>query len=71
MATTIQVSDDLIKVLKEKKLEGESYEDLIWNLIEDTQEISRETEANILLSRKQYLEGKVLTHEQVKKRLGI
>ena len=49
----------------------ESYEELIWDLIEDRMEFSEETKKNIAQSEKEYLEGKTITLEEVKKELGI
>ena len=44
MATTIQVSEKLLDTLKKKKLYGkESYEEVIWGLMEDSQEVNAET----------------------------
>ncbi len=72
MATTIQVSEDLVQALKKKKLyDKESYEEVIWDLIEDTEELSEETLKEIEIARKEIKEGKVYTHEQVKKELGL
>lgn len=34
--TSIQVSDELADELHDRKNRGESYEDVIWRLIEDT-----------------------------------
>lgn len=36
--TTIQISDELADVLYEKKDRGESYEDVIWRLLEGEEE---------------------------------
>ncbi len=72
MATTIQVSEELVEVLKKKKLyEKESYEEIIWDLIEDTQELSEETKREIEIARQEIKQGKFHTHEQVKKELGL
>ena len=72
MATTIQVSEKLVDVLKKRKLsEKESYEEVIWDLLEDTEALSEETLQEIALARQQIKEGKVFTHEQVKKELGL
>ena len=72
MATTIQVSEELVNVLKKRKLsEKESYEEVIWDLLEDTEALSEETLQEIALARQQIKEGKVFTHEQVKKELGL
>lgn len=72
MATTIQVSEKLLDTLKKKKLYGkESYEEVIWNLVEDSQEVNAETKQEIEQSRADIRAGKFFTHEQVKKRLGL
>ncbi len=72
MATTIQISEDLLGTLKKMKLyEKESYEELIWDLIEDRMELSDRTKRNIAIAEKQIREGKVSRWEDVKKRLKI
>lgn len=72
MATTIQVSEKLLGTLKQRKFyEKESYEEVIWNLIEDTREVSRETKLEIEQARADIKAGKYYTHEQVKKRFGL
>ena len=72
MATTIQVSEDLLETLRKRKFsEKESYETIIWDLIEDTSELSEETKKDLAESRKQAKEGKVKTLEQIKKELNL
>ena len=72
MATTIQISGDLQKELKNRKLhDDESYEAVIWDLIEDTMELSEETKRDIAKARADYKKGKFYTLEQVKKRYGL
>ncbi|MDP2750004.1 MAG: hypothetical protein Q8O89_04180 [Nanoarchaeota archaeon] len=72
MATTIQISNQLMDRLKTMKLsEKESYEDIIWDLVEDHMELSEETKRNIAEAQKQIAKGKFYTHEQVKKELGL
>ncbi len=72
MATTIQVSNELAQELRSMKMfEKETYEELIWDLIEDRKVLSEETLKEIELARKQIAEGKSYTHEQVKKELGF
>ena len=72
MATTIQVSERLLEELKERKLyEKESYEELLWDLLEDTMELSEETKKELALSRKQAKEGKTHSLESIKKELGL
>ncbi|MBS3122475.1 hypothetical protein J4434_06355 [Candidatus Woesearchaeota archaeon] len=72
MATTIQVSEQLVETLKKRKqYDKESYEEVIWNLVEDTMEINEETKKEIEQARVDIKAGKFYTHEQVKKRLGF
>lgn len=72
MATTIQVSEELLDTLKTKKMyDKESYEEVIWDLLEDSLELSEETKRHIQEAEKDIKEGRVYTHEQVKKRLKL
>lgn len=68
MATTIQVSEKLQNKLKERKIsDSESYEDIIWDLLEDTMELREEAKNDIEKSRKEIKEGKFYTLESMKK----
>lgn len=70
--TTIQISKSLLEELKSRKsYSKESYEDIIWDLLEDTMELSEETLADIKIAEKEIAEGKVYTLEEVKKELGL
>ena len=72
MATTIQVSEKLKTELKHRRFsDSESYEEIIWDLMEDTMEISEETKKELQQARKEIKEGKYHTLQQVKKELGI
>ncbi|MBI5072229.1 hypothetical protein HZA99_00255 [Candidatus Woesearchaeota archaeon] len=72
MATTIQVSEELVEVLKKRKLvEKESYEEVIWDLLEDTEALSEETLKEIAIARQEIKEGKTKTLEQIKKELRL
>lgn len=72
METTIQISKNLLEKLQLMKVHTkESYEDIIWDLIEDRMELSDETKNNIAISEKQIKEGKVHKWEDVKKDLKI
>ena len=72
MATTIQVSSDLVEELKNRKMYNkESYEEVIWDLLEDSKELSEETKRKIKLAEEQVKRGQVYTHEQVKKEIGL
>ena len=72
MGTTIQVSNELLDRLKNMKLnDKESYENIIWDLLEDSMELSAETKRNIAQSEKEIKEGKVHKWEDVKRDLKI
>ena len=72
METTIQVSHKLHETLKSRKMrESETFEEVIWDMIEDTMELSEETKRNIEISEREIKEGKVRKWEDVKKELGI
>ncbi|HIH37736.1 hypothetical protein J4460_07590 [Candidatus Woesearchaeota archaeon] len=72
MATTIQISTQLLEQLKTMKLSNkESYEDIIWDLVEDRLELSEETKRNIETAKAQIAKGKFYTHAQVRKELGL
>ena len=72
MATTIQISEDLQTELSKRKLFGrETYEEVIWDLVEDTQELNEETKKEIAEARAEIQQGKYHTLEQVKKKLGL
>lgn len=72
MATTIQVSERLLKELKERKFfDKESYEELIWDLLEDSKELNEQTKRELAVSRRQIKEGKVHTLESIEKEFGL
>jgi len=72
MATSIQISEDLQKELIKRKLyDKETYEEVIWDLIEDSMELSEQTKSEIEQARKEIKAGKTYTLTQVKKGLGL
>lgn len=72
METTIQITHDLREALKMRKMaSGESYERIIWDLIEDSQALSEEAKKSIALAEMDVKEGRVHRWEDVKKELGI
>ena len=72
METTIQVSHNLRDTLVLMKMgEKESYEDVIWDLIEDTKELSEHTKRELALARLEVRAGKVHKWADVKRELGI
>ena len=72
MVTTIQVSQELKEKLALRKMSPkDSYEDILWDLLEDTMELSAETKRNIKEARGEYVRGETISHEQLKKELGL
>jgi len=75
MATTIQISSELLEKLQLMKINiKESYEELIWDLIEDRMELSEETKKAIAEYEKDKKNGNwknFSTFDEVKKRMGI
>lgn len=72
MPTTIQVSEKLQKELARRKMyDKETYEEVIWDLVEDTLELDEETKKEIARARQEIKEGRYHTMEEVKKELGI
>lgn len=72
MATTIQISQDLLSKLKERKLYSkESYEEIIWDALEDSMELSEETKKAIKESEKDIAAGRVYTFEEIKKKYDL
>jgi predicted transcriptional regulator len=72
MPTTIQVSEKLQKELTKRKMyDKETYEEVIWDLVEDTLELDEDTKKEIAQARQEIKEGKYHTMEEVKKELGL
>jgi len=72
MATTIQISENLLKELKTRKMyDKESYEEIIWDLLEDTMVLSEETKKEIKQAEEEFKQGKVHTLKEVKQELRL
>ncbi len=72
METTIQISKRLHDELTKKKLYNrETYEEIIWDIMEDTMELNERTKMEISQARKQIDSGQFKTLEQVKKDLRL
>ena len=72
MATTIQISEKLQMVLKERKLyDKESYEEIIWDLLEDTMDLSEETKNDIKKAEEDYKTGRIKSLDEIKKELKL
>ncbi|RLA77581.1 MAG: hypothetical protein DRG33_06825 [Deltaproteobacteria bacterium] len=70
--TTIQVSNVLHnELIKRKLFDRETYEEVIWDLIEDTRELNDQTKRDIEKARDEIKAGKIHTLAQVKKELGL
>lgn len=70
--TTIQISTELKDALNKMKIfKNESYEEIIWDLIDDRKELSDETKKNIAEAEEDLKAGRVISHEQLKKELGL
>jgi len=69
MDTTIQISKELLgKLVLMKMHEKESYESIIWDLIEDRMEFSEQTKINIEKSEEDIRKGKTISLEEIKKK---
>ena len=72
MDTTIQISKKLQKeLLKRKFFEKETYEEIIWDMMEDTAELNEQTKKEIAEARAEAKAGKTHTLTKVKKELGL
>ncbi len=70
--TSIQISNTLQNELNKKKFfNKETYEEIIWNMIEDTQELSEETKKDIAEGRAQVKRGETVSFEEFKKRYKL
>ena len=72
MLSSIQVSKELVDELRIRKLFGkESYEDVIWSMIEDTEDLNEDTKKEIIAARSELQKGECVTLGEAKNRLGF
>ena len=72
MDTSIQISKRLQKeLLKRKFFDKETYEEVIWDMIEDNEELNAQTKKELVEARAEIKAGKVHTLAKVKKELGL
>ncbi len=72
MVTTIQVSGELQQeLLKRKLFDRETYEEVIWDLIEDCMELNDAAKKELETAREEIRSGKSYTLSEVKKELRI
>jgi len=69
--TTIRITSNLHKALSKVKAPNESFEELIWDLVEPYLELSTETKKDIENSLEEYKKGKVYLLKEVKNELNI
>lgn len=69
--TTIRITGTLHKALSSVRAPNESFEELIWDLLEPYLELSAKTKKEIADSLKEYKEGKTHTLKEVKKELNL
>lgn len=71
MDTTIQISNELLERLRSMKIYSkESYENIIWDLVEDRLEFSEATKNNIKKSEREIKEKKTVSLEHLKRKIG-
>lgn len=72
MPTTIQISNNVKSTLDKMKMyERETYNEIIERMIEDDLELNERTKKEIEEARKQIKAGKVISHEEAKRKLGL
>ncbi len=72
MSTTIQIKEDVKSILTQMKLfERETYNDVLERLIEDVQELNKETKKEIESAIKEIKNGKYITHEDLAREMGF
>ena len=70
MTTLISISDTLHdELVKRKMFESETYEEVIWDLVECTKELNAQTKRDIAKARAEIKAGKFHTFAQVKSQI--
>jgi hypothetical protein len=72
MDTSIQISKRLQKeLIKRKFFVKETYEEVIWDMIEDNEELNAQTKKELAEARAEVKAGKVHSLAKVKKEFGL
>lgn len=72
MDTSIQISKRLQQeLLKRKFFDKETYEEVIWDMIEDNEELNAQTKKELAEARAEVKAGKVHSLAKIKKELGL
>lgn len=65
----IKISKDLFDELNKLRKDNDTFEDVLWDLLEVDMELSEETKKNIKLAEKNIKEGKVYSLDEVKEKI--
>ena len=69
--TTIRITQNLHKALGSVKAQNESFESLLWDLIEPYLKLSDKTEKEIEESKKEYSRGEIFFLKEIKEELNL
>ena len=70
--TTVQLSTELKRVLERMKIHPrETLNDVVERLVEDVRELDSGTLAEVEAAREEIRAGKYLTHQQVRRAMGL
>jgi len=70
--TTVQLTRELVNALRFKKMyDKESYEDIIWDLLEDSKEVNSETKGDIAVGLAEIRAGKTVSLEKIKTKYNL
>ena len=70
--TTVQLTRELVNALRFKKMyDKESYEDIIWDLLEDSKEVNSETKRDIAVGLAEIRAGKAVSLEKIKTKYNL
>lgn len=72
MVSTIQVSKEIKQALEKQKFsQSETYEDVIWDLLEDRITLSKEAQEAILAGEEEIKNKQTITLSALKKKYGF
>lgn len=72
MAPLITISDELAKELRKRKsFKADTYEEVLWDMLEQGMELSDRTKAAIKKAEKDFKKGLFISQEDLIKKLGL
>jgi hypothetical protein len=72
MKKNIKLTPEILEELNKRKInQNDTYEEVIWDLLEDSMELSEETKKRIKIAEKEVKEGKIISYKQLKEDLGL